>query len=191
MGNNDNKSRLLYFDAVKGFTIIMVIVLHSGCKDPFTTIYASYFMPLFFIISGFFIKTNSIKDTIISNVKVLLPAYLFAGIIGLILNFCKAKIIGFSADYIHGMIRTFFLGPIAFQRDAVNVLWFFAALFWGRILFSFLRKYLNELEVFVVSILIFVGNYYIFTKGFDSSYFHFDKALYSLFFLSVGSLCRK
>lgn len=70
------KERLHYMDMAKGVGILCVIVGHLGSQKISNVIY-SFHMPLFFLISGYFIcKESKPKNVIKKRLKQLLPAYL-------------------------------------------------------------------------------------------------------------------
>lgn len=56
------KERLLYWDTLKGFLIILVVFGHCGTAvgDNMLSVVYSFHMPLFILISGFFSKRSEI-----------------------------------------------------------------------------------------------------------------------------------
>lgn len=80
-------NRIQYIDFVKGIAILLVILGHvmNHGKDNsinqliYSSIY-SFHMPLFFIISGYFLKRSTLtQTTIVKNIKALLIPYLVMG----------------------------------------------------------------------------------------------------------------
>jgi len=56
------KKRILYFDIAKGIAILAVIIGHlGGLPDILGRFIFSFHMPLFFLISGYFMKPMSMK----------------------------------------------------------------------------------------------------------------------------------
>lgn len=63
------RKRVLYIDILKGFAIIAVVLFHINCLFPSTQLFnfgilgAMWHVPLFFLISGFFITESKLADT--------------------------------------------------------------------------------------------------------------------------------
>ena len=73
----EDKKRLDYMDIAKGFGIICVIVGHMGYRALDRVIF-SFHMPLFFLISGYFLdEKRSSKEGLIKRSRQLLPPYIF------------------------------------------------------------------------------------------------------------------
>lgn len=56
--NNEikGKSRIEYLDAMRGFCMLLVVYGHLGLGlsvDPVRSVFATFYMPLFFFISGY------------------------------------------------------------------------------------------------------------------------------------------
>ena len=72
------KNNVAWISSLKAFGIIAVILGHID--NPLNEFIFSWHMPLFFMISGFFIKPNfSLKDLIIKDWKrLIIPYFIFA-----------------------------------------------------------------------------------------------------------------
>ena len=146
----DTKNRIHYVDAAKAIAIILVIIGHcywiSAIPKLGNLIY-SFHMPLFFIVSGFFLKNLTVKNAIEKYAKAYLWPYLMIGLLIILVGFVKClvqedpwynlvyinivKIIwgsNFESDILFGNIPH--IGPS----------WFLLALFWGCIAFTVLNK---------------------------------------------------
>lgn len=79
MGNN----RIVWIDAAKGLAILLVMLGHIGINIPIIGKYLIPFrMPLYFIITGYFISSSIVlKKFIAKRTKRLLIPYLFYGIL--------------------------------------------------------------------------------------------------------------
>lgn len=76
-------------DLLRGIGILFMIMGHVGFGGPFSNWIHAFHMPLFFIITGYFLKpcTNKkeLKDTVIKRIKKLLIPYGVFSIVGLLL----------------------------------------------------------------------------------------------------------
>lgn len=100
--------RIEYFDIVKGITILTVVYVHSGASIGPLKYFVSYYMPLFFVISGYFIKQRSIVDTFKRGLKQLLLPFYVSGIIGTVI----AYLIGPSQIEISRYFMGLLFGPV-------------------------------------------------------------------------------
>ena len=70
-------NRLSYMDIAKGFGILCVIAGHMG-NEAINRFVFSFHMPLFFIISGYFLsQKHTPKEVLFKRCKKLLPPYIF------------------------------------------------------------------------------------------------------------------
>lgn len=60
------QERVLYFDVVKGFAILLMIIGHCSIPSGFHDWIYSWHMPVFFLISGYFLKQEGWKKTLLS-----------------------------------------------------------------------------------------------------------------------------
>lgn len=134
-------------DILKGIGIVLVLVGHglSGYVDTFA---ASFHMPLFFLVSGYFFKAKPIGDAIRADFKRLCLPFFFSVGVMLVGSFlldivgCKGVI---SPRYamealIYGNASPWNYGKIWGNWAMVGSVWFLAALFWARIIFGVLLK---------------------------------------------------
>lgn len=148
-----------YLDMAKGLGMVFVLIGHlqgdtifslSPYFHPLCVFIFAFHMPLFFIISGILMR---IKDDKISNdsskQNFILKSYIKKRFKGIMIPY-----IWFSVFYFSVVIYAFFKGSIAYQTVLVNfwyviscygmnVLWFLPALFFGEIIFIFLKQNLK------------------------------------------------
>lgn len=80
MDNAGQHQRLEYIDIAKGIGIICVILGHMD-NDSIKQFVFSFHMPLFFMISGFFLSTKGKpRELLRKRVRALLPPYLLTSI---------------------------------------------------------------------------------------------------------------
>ena len=146
----ETKQRLEYIDSAKAIAIILVIVGHChwvGAIPKLGNLIYTFHMPLFFIVSGFFLKQLSIKDALKKYSKAYLWPYLVIGFLIVLIGILKClwdqepwysliplnliKIIwGSNCE------SDIFLGTI----PHIGPSWFLLALFWGCVFYTVLNK---------------------------------------------------
>lgn len=154
--------KIEYVDAMKGLAILAVIFGHIA--SPIGGFIFSWHMPLFFFISGFFIKYDvACKDFIIKNFKkLILPFFIFA-LVGLFATYFRNILIHKEnqnlLDSLWGIIYWMDLKHL---NHYGFVLWFLPALFWTKMIIFFLLKYIkNKIFILLCLLGLFFGFLYI------------------------------
>ena len=82
-----SKERLDYVDILKGIGILFVIFSHSGAEEWLMSNMGDFFVPLFFIASGYTYRysNHSLREAFAKRVKRLLKPYFFFSILMLLL----------------------------------------------------------------------------------------------------------
>ena len=134
--------RLHYLDMAKGVGIILVVLGHSTyCNDQLLTIISSFHMPLFFIISGMLLmqikeEEKSFATIIKRKWKGIMIPYITFSVIYMLVDFWylwkHPQVIDFN------FIKMAFIEFVSLY--GISVLWFLPALFFGEVLFLFVRK---------------------------------------------------
>lgn len=92
VSKGEKKNRIRYFDIAKGISIFCMIIGHLGIPG-INSIVFTFHMPIFFIISGFFVSASEEKEVFIEKkVRQLLIPYI-AGVCGIIIGDVVYKII--------------------------------------------------------------------------------------------------
>ena len=132
------------FDILKGLAIIFVIMGHCGVGSLRPFIF-SFHMPLFFFITGYFLKKRPLKRDLVLSLKRLIIPYVFCTacifVIVAIRNYSENAWDDMS--YTKGYVIKFLLG---FKGGAspdwidgtIMTFWFVWAMFWARCLVVFL-----------------------------------------------------
>lgn len=72
----ERKERIHYFDIAKGIAILSVIIGHFGI-DSINRVVFSFHMPLFFLISGYFLRTdNNFQSFVVKKARQLIWPYI-------------------------------------------------------------------------------------------------------------------
>ncbi len=198
---NNTAARIGYIDIAKCIAILAVIAGHYYAPPLLAgKVIYSFHMPLFFIVSGFFVKDYQIKKNVIRSCKgLLLPYAAGMGIKTVIDIFAGKDLQGLDAarqgliDMIGGMCKVSAVFPVF--RD-VGMLWFLPCLFVCRVLFVVIMnvteksKYSSSIRIIVFSLLAFVG---MATPRLTYEYFPWgaEIALVSLLFLFCGNMLNK
>lgn len=136
--------RLTYFDMVKGFAIILVVLGHvEYISHPLRTWISSFHMPVFFIVSGMLIRYKNETDR---DLKTLIPRKAK----GLLVPYFWFSLLYFFIDIFNvcfdlispKVFLTDLIGSLTFY--GVSVLWFLPALFIAEITFIFLTQKLKK-----------------------------------------------
>ena len=146
----DKKNRIHYVDAAKAIAIILVIIGHcywNSAIPRLSNLIYSFHMPLFFIVSGFFLKNLEVKNAIEKYAKAYLWPYLIIGILMILLGFFKSMI---QQESLHNIICEIIVrimwgsnceSQIIFGNiPYIGPSWFLLALFWGCIAITVLNK---------------------------------------------------
>ena len=149
------KQRIHYFDLAKGIGIILVVLGHlEFISMPLRYFIVSFHMPMFFMISGMLIQiTNEEKRDMKTILKrkfnrMMVP-YISFSILYFFIEIIYFKLTGLSSW------ETIF--DNVFQSlclHGVSVLWFLPAIFFGEIMFLFIRKHFSHsLTILIVLVL--------------------------------------
>lgn len=131
------------FDILKGIAIIFMIIGH--CDDVYLHAFIfSFHMPIFFFITGYFLKKRPLRDEFRLSIKRLFIPYIFTSACICIVAICKDLFDYTWTDgsYSQGMIIKFLLG---FKGETapnwiighIGILWFILAMFWARCIVVF------------------------------------------------------
>jgi fucose 4-O-acetylase-like acetyltransferase len=150
------KERDVSIDALKGFAILAVIFGHIA--SPLTNFIFSWHMPLFFFVSGFFIKTqDGVKIFLRKNFKKIMIYFFVFAVIGFLVTYFRNILLNRSNESMaDGLVGIFFWMDMEHLNHYGLVLWFLPALFWGKFINYILLKYIkSKLIIGLLLILIF------------------------------------
>lgn len=134
--------RIDYIDIMKAIGIISVVVGHYWAPSVLGYIIWSFHMPLFVMISGYFLKDG----ISVSRLKKLCKSYLVPysivwGCNAVLLSVNNVILHTFSAEWLCNYIKSYFwaLGSnsVLFKPESISkvgVIWFLMALFWGELM---------------------------------------------------------
>lgn len=139
------KKRVGYFDIAKGMGILCVILGHSSIQIAIMLVF-TFHMPLFFMISGYFMKKRDIGPLLCDKFRRLIVPYMAtcAGLIFLAVlsAVCTGRvqdigkeILSWSYAAAYGSGNTY---TQPFYVKSIGAIWFLPAMFWASILYDVL-----------------------------------------------------
>lgn len=139
-----SKERLDYVDILKGLGILLVIFSHSGAEEWFMSHFGDFFVPLFFIASGYtFLRRDApLLTSFIKRSKRLLQPYFFFSVILLILykRFALIDLLGiFYSRYC--LYPYYNVDNVFFMGGGNPPLWFLTSMLTAFIPFILFVKY--------------------------------------------------
>ena len=178
------QQRVEWVDTLKFIGILSVILGHINF--PLNGFIYTWHMPLFFMVSGFFIKFEThFKDFVVKNFKRLMIPYFIFSIVGLFIEILKRYLLHREAlDYTHEikgiLIDMDFAGLC---NTYAFVLWFLPALFFSRVFLYLIKNKIPSLLLqSLVVVFLFMASFYIDLP------FGIDNALNSFMFVYVGNI---
>lgn len=177
-----NNQKIAWIDALKTLGILAVILGHIA--SPLSGFIFSWHMPLFFMVAGFFIKTDiTFKEFVVKDFRRLMIPYFIFAFIGL-----GADVVKRIALHKEGLNFLDEIKGILFEMDMNAlihhygfVLWFLPALFFARVIVVFLQKISNNLFYnFAIVLILFAISFYVELP------FALDNAFNALFWVFIG-----
>lgn len=196
--NRIQKQRVPYVDMAKGILILMVMIGHmqNVCKElsvhdeVFATIdhlewfWGPFFMPAFFVITGFCSNFNKpFKSFLISNVKgILIPAFTL-GILARWIGLLNVPDVSLHSLFSLG-VKNFIINGGSF--------WFLAALFLSKLTFYVISKFLSNLKVVgIIVIILHIVGFYMFENSICRNYWYFQHSMMLTIYLYVGQRIKE
>ena len=146
---NESKERIVYWDIVKGITILLVILGHtSGTPVSLRAVIFSFHMPMFFVANAFFIKKYDVRDAFKKSAKSLLKPYLIICCLEIFFAVQRqsdrmgkyiAVLVGLKS-MVGGMSK---IGIVFTSFNSVWLIWFICCLFISRMVYIAIRQFLN------------------------------------------------
>lgn len=188
--------RECFVDIAKSIGIFLVVLGHTEINPDLKTFIYSFHMPLFFIISGFLLKTeSSFKEFFIKRFKrLMIPYFVFSFLTYLFWVFVTGRHgIGLVSEigYLKPIIGTLVgLSHNDFLVHNIS-LWFLYVLFQIELIYFFVSKVKNQVLLFSIPIIFsFIG--YLITSVFHLRIIYgFEKVLIAQIFYFVGFILKK
>lgn len=200
-----NKARIEEFDIAKGISILCVILGHLGIYNVNRIVF-TFHMPIFFLISGYFISTkNSFEEFLKKKFRGIIWPYGFTCFLICLLSI---PISYYEHQDIWNNLFIWICGsfygaglpdvPIIFNNYSpfIGALWFLPALFWGTLItrkIIDISPYFSSTENNNISFLIFSVIFYVGWKTAETIWLPFDiqAGMTSSLFIFIGYLAKK
>ncbi len=141
IGEPSSSQRIEFLDLAKGFCILIVVFLHADISSSLLT---PLYLPLFFILSGFFFKDyDSFLNFLVKKVNQLIIPLLFFFAIGIFVRVCTNPHI--SIIY---LLKQPFVEPTLTNEP----IWFLICLFWVNLFYYFMHRKDNNIGLMVICI---------------------------------------
>ena len=129
------QQRIEYVDTLKAIGILAVVLGHIA--SPLGSFIFSWHMPLFFVISGFFINFDlPFKNFILKDLKRLMVPYFFFSFLGVAIEILKRTLLDremFSyIEVFKGVVYQMDIAALSGHYG--HILWFLPTLFFARVL---------------------------------------------------------
>lgn len=187
------RERIGYIDAAKGLAIILVIVGHSRAKNiPYLWDFIySFHMPLFVIISGFFIKENNFYESIKKYARNYLKPYFVTSILGLFIALLVSTIILPKEDIIKiWFIRFLYASsgcPSIYLSNIpiMGPIWFLWSLFWGCLIYTLIKRRFHGLGACIT--FIFIATFGIYSSKIINLPLSFQSGCFFAAYIAIGN----
>ncbi|WP_313098785.1 acyltransferase family protein [Epilithonimonas sp.] len=178
--------RIDWIDWAKAIGIFLVVFAHVPFDREIRNIIYSFHMPLFFIISGFLHKDNSL----VKNIKALIIPYLIYTSIALFFRLLFSENIW--GDFKTGIIGILYgVGYNTQNSFMPNVpCWFFISLFWVKLFYQFSLKRLKVISMILILTFLIILLKYFKSRNIDLL-LSLDSAIMALPFYYCGTLFKR
>lgn len=155
--------RIKYLDIAKGIGIILVVLVHSSCIPEFYIKYINaFYMPMFYIISGFFYKYNNIDDLKNNLKKMIRNYFIYCLILFVVVYLIKLFSFSLTIGDIKTSLISILYGRFIDSNNSLIIdnfhaghLWFYTGLITGKILvFPILNSDKKYRPIFIIAYIV-------------------------------------
>jgi len=140
---------VMYVYYLKVFAILLVVIGHTNTI--FTKFIYSFHMPLFFFISGYFLKVTDISNILRRDFRKLLCPYFLFALLSIIVASVKNVVLGREHFLMHDMFLGIIYGmDLSYVKTYGFVLWFLLALFIARAIATYLISQMSFLKSLIL-----------------------------------------
>lgn len=179
--------RIKYMDMAKGIGIILIVICHNPINDVLNDWFFSFHVPLFFIVSGFFMKEGFSSKSFKKDILHLWVPCLLCCFVVFMLN------IDYSEE-IHWNVLNYLAYRIVPKTGwEVIGMWFLPALFWGKTILAVLLTKIKEKKyVYIITLfLFFISSLYPFFQEYIDNPLYIINGFAVPLFLCIGMLMKE
>ena len=144
----NNQERLDYVDCFRAFGILLMIMGHVGFGSVFDKWIHAFHMPMWFLVSGFFMKSNcNVAERIIKRIRSLIIPFLSFSLFYISIYYL------YTGSFELYRIITPNSTPIRFN----GALWFLPALFWADLVAYLFYHFITNRVVATVLLIVIGG----------------------------------
>lgn len=156
-----SSNRIVFLDIAKGIAILCVVIGHNRPIPQFLyqCIYA-FHVPLFFIISGYFLKNLPILDQMKKKGKLLLKPLLFGIFSYFLISLCLVLYGWLTNSFLENFGKEsikFLLRQMIHWPDWLGPFWFLEALFWAFLWTTLFLKLSKRIGIICAAVLWFLA----------------------------------
>jgi fucose 4-O-acetylase-like acetyltransferase len=142
--------RIDYLDILKGIGIFLMVFDHVYWGQLVHTYIQSFHMPLFFFISGYLWKGNSINKTVTNKIKTLLIPYIIYGLLQYVLWIFLFGI-KHNLNLLVPLKTLFWTNTDIDNMPIAPALWFLTCLFIVSVFFNIVRNVIKNEKIFFIA----------------------------------------
>ena len=201
---DNRKTRIIFIDIAKCIAMIAVIMGHTQFQRPekLERLIYAFHMPLFFMASGYFFHQAGLNKAYIKKLakSLILPYWLVSAgiiVINIIIdavnnNPIQDNVIKWASAALYGSgSRTDWSVWFSTEIVIIGLLWFFLALFWGKIILASIFKLSDKSAVRAILVCGIAWSGYYMSQHGEWFPLSFYAGMTSVFFIWIGYLFRK
>lgn len=190
------KERIEFLDITKGICMLLVIWTHIVSQfnidnkiiNITSEFIVSFYMPLFFIISGMFLKVNmDFKTFLLKKVNTILIPFIIFYVISFIVAYIVSELFKIKLNNSFSWYNIFSI--VKSETFSNGAIWFLSSLFFASIIYYLIAVLTKGNQIKMVCLIIsfsLIGYYWSKIFKFRLPFF-IDTSLTSLFFIYTGS----
>lgn len=191
-----NNNRDIYVDMTKAVAILLMVIGHNEFAYWFggipRNVIFSFHMPLFFVASGYMHRQGGgVKTVVKKSAQSLLKPYLLFGILALTVKVLLTDYPVLLAPKTLLSVNSAHQNSVWFAEGyTIGPIWFLVALFWGKVLFTFLVMYLKNHIWLIIPICFVVSYSAVYLGQICNLPLGLLTGMSSLIFISIGYVVR-
>ena len=161
--DNNSSGRLLFLDAVRGFSMICIVLGHLGIPNINRFVF-TFHLPVFYLITGYYIgDRESFWKFTKKKFRTLIVPYYFTCVLIVITGFVIQKLL-FGSGGKEVVLRWIRASLYAagdnykkpFYIPGIGAIWFLWSTFWGAVLLRWLKDKKTGFRIAAVIVILFV-----------------------------------